>query len=133
MKLSKQASNILLIEECVSNFYDSDVFEDYFEEEKNCCAYHKNINVPLSREFFPNCTSTLTRIYVLQTAIRHFFLGEDVKQANDFPRLHHQLLPMTLKYNEGFPPVSGATCAIDGLRRVLTTSDQMAPLVFANI
>jgi len=48
------------------------------------------------------------------SAIRHLYLGEDVKQANDFPRFHHQLYPMTLNYNEGFPPTTIAYLADKG-------------------
>jgi len=41
-------------------------------------------------------------------AFRHLFLDEDVKKANDFPRMHHQLLPMTLNYEDGFPEATVA-------------------------
>ncbi|XP_043236998.1 scoloptoxin SSD14-like isoform X1 [Amphibalanus amphitrite] len=41
-------------------------------------------------------------------AFRHLYLDEDVKTANDFPRFHHQLFPMTLNYDEGFPPTTVA-------------------------
>ncbi|XP_037092478.1 LOW QUALITY PROTEIN: scoloptoxin SSD14-like [Pollicipes pollicipes] len=42
------------------------------------------------------------------TAFRHLYLGEDLKQATDFPRIHHQLFPMTLNYDADFPPTTVA-------------------------
>ena len=40
-----------------------------------------------------------------QIALRHLYLGTNVKQAIDSPRLHHQLTPNTLHYQEGFPGI----------------------------
>lgn len=37
--------------------------------------------------------------------IRNLWMGENIKEAIDSPRFHHQLLPMTLHYEEGFPAV----------------------------
>lgn len=37
--------------------------------------------------------------------IRNLWLGEDIKEAIDSPRFHHQLIPMTLNYEKGFPKV----------------------------
>lgn len=37
--------------------------------------------------------------------IRNLWFGENIKEAIDSPRFHHQLLPMTLHYEEGFPTV----------------------------
>ena len=38
---------------------------------------------------------------VAATLLRLIFLGQDPKQAVDARRLHHQLLPMQLYYEEG--------------------------------
>lgn len=46
------------------------------------------------------------------TAVQHLILGKTVKEAVDFPRLHHQLYPMKLHYSPGFPQVS-----IDALKQ----------------
>lgn len=39
--------------------------------------------------------------FVLQALVRLLWLREDVKQAIDSPRLHHQLYPMLLEYEYG--------------------------------
>lgn len=37
--------------------------------------------------------------------IRNLWFGEDIKKAIDSPRFHHQIFPMTLNYEQGFPKV----------------------------
>lgn len=39
---------------------------------------------------------------VMQTAARCLFFGEDIKQSIDAPRIHHQLTPNILHYEENF-------------------------------
>ncbi|XP_057373381.2 scoloptoxin SSD14-like [Daphnia carinata] len=43
---------------------------------------------------------TTSTVYAM---IRNLWFGEDIKEAIDSPRFHHQLFPMTLNYEEGFP------------------------------
>ncbi|KAI9556606.1 hypothetical protein GHT06_016396 [Daphnia sinensis] len=43
---------------------------------------------------------TTSTIYAM---IRNLWLGEDIKEAIDSPRFHHQLFPMTLHYEKGLP------------------------------
>ena len=43
-----------------------------------------------------------------QTLFRLLYLGDDVKQAVDARRLHHQLFPMNLNYEDGITTVSQA-------------------------
>ncbi|EFX74307.1 hypothetical protein DAPPUDRAFT_57425 [Daphnia pulex] len=43
---------------------------------------------------------TTSTVYAM---IRNLWLGEDIKEAIDSPRFHHQLIPMTLNYEKGFP------------------------------
>lgn len=40
-------------------------------------------------------------MFVLQALVRLLWLREDVKQAIDSPRIHHQLYPMMLEYEYG--------------------------------
>ena len=39
---------------------------------------------------------------LFQALLRVMYLGQDVKQDIDAPRIHHQLLPMQLEYEYGF-------------------------------
>jgi len=39
------------------------------------------------------------------TIIRHLWFGETIKEAIDSHRMHHQLFPMSVQYEEGFPQV----------------------------
>ena len=41
---------------------------------------------------------------------RNQWLGEDIKAAIDAGRLHHQLAPMEVAYEKGFPEVAKTTC-----------------------
>jgi gamma-glutamyltranspeptidase/glutathione hydrolase/leukotriene-C4 hydrolase len=41
----------------------------------------------------------------IKAMIRNLWLGEDIKEAIDSPRFHHQLFPMTLNYEKSFPKV----------------------------
>lgn len=43
---------------------------------------------------------------VAWVALRKLFLDQDIKQAIDARRTHHQLLPMNLNYEEGTARVS---------------------------
>ena len=36
-------------------------------------------------------------------AIRHLWFGEDIKKAIDAPRIHHQLFPDEINYEDNFP------------------------------
>ncbi len=38
-------------------------------------------------------------------AMRHLWIGQNVKDAIDAPRLHHQLLPMNVRAEYGVPEV----------------------------
>ena len=40
-----------------------------------------------------------------QVAARNLWMGEDIKQAVDARRIHHQLMPDVLKVEEGTPQV----------------------------
>lgn len=40
---------------------------------------------------------------VAAVAIRHLWMTEDIKKAIDWPRLHHQLLPNEIVYDNNFP------------------------------
>ncbi|XP_028968750.1 glutathione hydrolase 1 proenzyme [Galendromus occidentalis] len=51
---------------------------------------------------------------VAQVAFRHLYLGASVKESIDSPRLHHQLSPNTLYYQEGFPGVLRRELALRG-------------------
>ena len=42
---------------------------------------------------------------VASVALRHAFLGEDIKTAIDGPRIHHQFLPDSIYHETNFPPV----------------------------
>ncbi|KAL1124168.1 hypothetical protein AAG570_001938 [Ranatra chinensis] len=46
-----------------------------------------------------------------QVIINNLWYNYDIKQAVDFPRIHHQLLPMHLKYEYGYPKVGVKYCA----------------------
>lgn len=41
-------------------------------------------------------------IHVIQIITRHFGFKESLKDAITAPRLHHQLLPMVVQYENGF-------------------------------
>ncbi len=43
---------------------------------------------------------------MLQTTVHDLWLGLDINEAVDSKRLHHQLLPMQLRYEEGFEQVT---------------------------
>lgn len=45
-------------------------------------------------------------IKFMKALVRVLWLGEDIKQAIDAPRIHHQLLPMILEYEYGNEQVS---------------------------
>ena len=50
---------------------------------------------------------------VAQTLFRVLYLGDNVKQAVDARRLHHQLFPMNLNYEDGITTVrSDGSCHI---------------------
>ncbi|KAF6214824.1 hypothetical protein GE061_009567 [Apolygus lucorum] len=59
---------------------------------------------------------------VAQVIINHLWFGMSIKQAVDMPRIHHQLLPMVLKYEYGIPK-----SVIDGLARAGHRTKQMSP------
>jgi hypothetical protein len=40
-----------------------------------------------------------------QTLVRNLWFGENLKEAIDSYRIHHQLLPMNFQYESGFPKV----------------------------
>ena len=42
---------------------------------------------------------------VAQTLFRVLYLGDDIKQAVDARRFHHQLFPMNLNYEDGITTV----------------------------
>jgi gamma-glutamyltranspeptidase/glutathione hydrolase/leukotriene-C4 hydrolase len=46
-------------------------------------------------------------------AMRNIWFEENIKDAIDFPRLHHQLYPMTLQVEQGF-----STDLVDGLKEI---------------
>ena len=46
-----------------------------------------------------------TSISNLQVIIRHLFLGLNIKEAIDYPRIHHQLHPMKVDMEVGFSKV----------------------------
>ncbi|CAG0890582.1 unnamed protein product [Darwinula stevensoni] len=50
---------------------------------------------------------------VAYVIIRNLWFGEDIKMATDAYRIHHQLFPMTLSYEQGFPP--GIIVGLEGL------------------
>lgn len=52
---------------------------------------------------------------------RNQWLGEDIKAAIDARRIHHQLAPMEVAYEEGFPEVTHTTCFL--LMCFLTSQD----------
>ena len=43
---------------------------------------------------------------VAWVAMHHLLLEKNIKEAIDEPRLHHQLLPMTLRHEKLMPKVS---------------------------
>ena len=44
--------------------------------------------------------------YFFQTFIHNVWLGKDIKTAVDEKRIHHQLAPMELEYEEGLEEVN---------------------------
>lgn len=50
-----------------------------------------------------NCANSTNQ--KIKAMIRNLWLGENIKEAIDSPRFHHQLFPMTLNYEKGFPKV----------------------------
>ena len=46
-----------------------------------------------------------TTISNFQVIIRHLFLGLNIKEAIDYPRIHHQLHPMKVDMEVGFSKV----------------------------
>ncbi len=73
---------------------------------KNCFLFvfePNHSHISLSYCFFHAPSSSSSRI--LKAMIRNLWFGEDIKEAIDSPRFHHQLFPMTLNYEEGFPKV----------------------------
>lgn len=44
--------------------------------------------------------------FQFQTLIRNLWFGENIKEAIDSYRMHHQLIPMNLRYETGFPTVT---------------------------
>lgn len=51
--------------------------------------------------------------------IRHLFFGDCLEDAVNQPRLHHQLKPMVVEYERGFPAdiLHGLMCKGHGVRR----------------
>ena len=47
----------------------------------------------------------LIKYVFFQSIIHNLWLGDDIKTSIDTRRLHHQLAPMTLKYEPDFPQV----------------------------
>ena len=45
-------------------------------------------------------------IIFMQVLFRMFYLGQNVKEAVDARRFHHQLFPMNLNYEDGITTVS---------------------------
>ena len=45
---------------------------------------------------------------VAQTLFRVLYLGDNIKQAVDARRFHHQLFPMNLNYEDGITTVSSS-------------------------
>lgn len=50
---------------------------------------------------------------LLQTILRTLWFGENIKEAVDAPRIHHQLYPMTIEYEYGV-----LQQIVDGLERL---------------
>lgn len=44
-------------------------------------------------------------IFHLQTILHNLWLGLDIKSAIDAERIHHQLMPMRVDFEEGFSKV----------------------------
>jgi len=42
-------------------------------------------------------------INLIKVVIRNLWFNETIKEAIDSPRIHHQLFPMSLRYELGFP------------------------------
>lgn len=62
-----------------------------------------------------------------QALVRVLWLGEDIKQAIDAPRIHHQLLPMILEYEYGNEQVSAA----DKRRVAMLSTNSRLPIRFS--
>lgn len=58
---------------------------------------------------YKTCTNVIRSwfftFFLIQTIIQNLLFGTTIKEAIDRPRLHHQLFPMTLLYEKGFPQV----------------------------
>ncbi len=52
------------------------------------------------------------KIIRFQTLVRNLWFGENIKEAIDSYRIHHQLIPMNYQYETGFP-----LGIVEGLRR----------------
>ena len=44
-------------------------------------------------------------VLIFQVALHNLYFGLDLKTAVDTPRLHHQLLPNEIRYEDGFDEV----------------------------
>lgn len=53
-----------------------------------------------------------------QGIIRHLYLNETLQQAMNAPRIHHQLTPMVLKYEEGLD--ANVVAALEGVGHVMS-------------
>lgn len=65
---------------------------------------------------------------VAQAIIRKMNFGEDIKQAIDARRLHHQLLPPFIEYEKGFPMMY-----IDGLKNMGHNTSLFAPPAYSSM
>ena len=75
-------------------------------KEFGCNLRIKNLILPFQRLVIgasggPNIISTVAFV-----AMQNLFLGKNIKDAIDEPRVHHQLLPMTLRHEKRMNKVS---------------------------
>ena len=54
----------------------------------------------------------------MQALLRMLYLGQNVKEAVDARRLHHQLFPMNLNYEDGITTVGAVDRLIDDVEMI---------------